>query len=152
MTKINSFPSKIILVDDDEDDRDLFAEAFQSLNLQSDLVLFKNGQELLEYIQKLDNLITTHIFLDLNMPLISGMEILRQLRKTLKVNDSFVTIYSTSASPRDVENAYKYGANGYLKKPSSYQQLCELICKAIQASTVNYGKQLAKNEFILNKD
>lgn len=149
---MNSLPSKIILVDDDEDDRDLFAEAFQSLNLGSDLLLFKSGQELLDYIQQIDHLITTHIFLDLNMPAISGMEILRHLRKTMKAHNLFITIYSTSSSPNDVENAYKNGASGYLRKPSSFQQLCDLICKAIKVGVSHRGKQLAKNEFVLNKD
>lgn len=149
---MNTLPRKIILVDDDEDDRDLFAEAFQSLNIDSDLVLFKSGQELLDYIQKIDHLITTHVFLDLNMPAISGMEILRHLRKTIKANNIFITIYSTSSSPIDVENAYKQGASGYLRKPSTFQQLCDLICRAIQVGVSHRGKQLARNEFVLNKD
>lgn len=152
MTINNNLIPKIILVDDDEDDRDLFAEAFQSLNLKADFVAFKNGHELLDYIQEIDQLISTHVFLDLNMPIISGMTVLKQLRKILKIDAIFVTIYSTSSSQKDVENAYKYGANGYLRKPSCFQELCELIHKAIHSSVVHRGEQLAKDEFVFNKD
>lgn len=149
MTKKSNLISRIILVDDDEDDRDLFAEAFQSLNLKSDFVQFKNGQELLDYIKEIDHSIATLVFLDLNMPIISGMEVLKQLRKTLNINDVFITIYSTSSSQKDVENAYNFGANGYLRKPSNFQHLCKLIYKAIDTVTTNRGNEMAKEEFVL---
>lgn len=148
---MNNLIRKIIVVDDDEDDRDLFAEALESLNLKTELVQFKNGQELLDYLQEVDASIATLVFLDLNMPIISGMEVLKQLRKTFKVNEIFVTIYSTSSSKKDVENAYCYGANGYLRKPSSFQQLCDLINKAIYTSGTHQGKQLVKDKFVLNQ-
>lgn len=147
---MDNYTRKIILVDDDEDDRDLFAEALASLNLKADLVQFKNGHEFLNYIKKVDKSLNIHVFLDLNMPIISGIEVLKQLRKTLKLEHILVTIYSTSSSPNDVENAYTYGAIGYLRKPSCFNELQKMIYKAIKLSLLHNGKQVAKEHFVLS--
>lgn len=142
---------KIILVDDDEDDRDLFAEAFENLKVQAELLLFESGQELLDRIDEIEGSIPTYIFLDLNMPYISGMEVLKRLRKTLGLEHFFVTIYSTSSSESDINSAYRNGANGYLMKPSSFNQLKALIARTLTVGSEIGGKQLPKDKFLLNK-
>ena len=128
MKKVN-----IILVDDDEDDRLLFSEALEELKLDVSFLMFENGLKLIDYLKQLDQYIGTHIFLDLNMPVISGMDCLKKLREFTDSTSPFVTMYSTSSSPLDVEQAYKFGANGYLQKPSCFNTLKESLQKSILA-------------------
>ena len=152
MGKIIKGLRKIILVDDDEDDRDLFSEAFENVKVQAELLLYKNGQELIDCIDEIDRSIPTFIFLDLNMPVLSGMEVLKRLKSTLCLKNIFVTMYSTSSSENDVESAYLNGANGYLIKPSSFNQLTRLILKTLTIGSDHTGKQLPKDKFMLNRD
>lgn len=69
---------RIILVDDDPDDRELFADAVSTLKLRADILLSKIGRDLLERMDTMDRSIGTFIFLDLNMPVMSGMEVLQR--------------------------------------------------------------------------
>lgn len=150
MIKTANDQSKIILVDDDEDDRDLFSEAFENLQVEAELLLFENGQELLNRIDEIDRTIPTFIFLDLNMPIISGMEVLKRIRRTLGLDSIFVAIYSTSCSENDLEAAYQNGANGYLMKPSTFGQLKTLIAKTLTLGLKNGAQQLSRDKFLLN--
>jgi CheY-like chemotaxis protein len=139
----------IILVDDDEEERMFFSEALQELKVEAELLLFENGHKLMDYMAKFDQ-ISVHIFLDLNMPKLSGLECLKKLRELSQSNNSFITIYSTSSSHQDIENAYVNGANCYLKKPSTFKDLKKLIQKAIDEGYSNNGKQLPRDNFFLN--
>lgn len=152
MTALKQQIEKIILVDDDEDDREFFADAFDTLNIRERLVMFESGQAFLDYIEKLDCSIPTFLFLDLNMPILSGMDVLKLLRQKLKLDNIIITIYSTSSSLTDIENAYINGANSYLKKPSNFQGLNEMILKALDTASINGKKQLSKKNFLLDQD
>jgi CheY-like chemotaxis protein len=128
---------KIILVDDDDDDRQFFAEAFEELQLDASLLLLEDGLKLLDHLEQADHHFGTHIFLDLNMPILSGMDCLKKLREFTGTNNPFVTIYSTSTLPADIKEAYENGANGYLPKPSSFAKLKESLHKAILSGITN---------------
>lgn len=143
--------NKIILVDDDEDDRLVFSMALNTLGVHYELLLFEDGQKLMAYMEEKGRELSSIIFLDLNMPTISGIECLRLLRDNLKLKDSFVTIYSTSSSEKDVSAAYKNGAHGYLKKPSCFNRLQNLLNKAINVGVLNKGKQLPKEQFLITE-
>ncbi|MDT7828847.1 response regulator [Pricia sp. S334] len=143
---------RIILVDDDRDDRELFADAFASLRLQAELLLFQNGRELFEQIDRIDRSVLTFMFLDLNMPVISGMEVLKHIRQRSEWDKVFITIYSTSYSEADIESAYHNGAHGYLSKPSSFGKLTSLIAKTLTIATSGKMKPLPKDRFVLNRE
>jgi CheY-like chemotaxis protein len=128
---------KIILVDDDEDDRSLFSEALSDLKLDVTFIMFENGLNLIDYLKQADNFLATHIFLDLNMPILSGMDCLKKLREFTSKTNPFVTIYSTSSSPLDLEEAYKNGANDYLQKPNCYTTLKNSLHKSILHTPTN---------------
>ncbi len=142
---------KIILVDDDPDDRDIFSDAFHTLKIQAELLLLESGQQLMDYIDKIDLSIPTIVFLDLNMPVVSGLDCLKYLREKQTNTDFFITIYSTSASQTDVEKAYFHGANGYIKKPSGFHQLQDMMLRIIKTGFKVKGEQLPKGEFLLNR-
>ena len=139
-------------MDDDEDDRLVFSMALKTLGGYYELLSFEDGNKLMDYIEKVGNDLSTIIFLDLNMPRISGIECLKLLQKKLKLDDSFITIYSTSSSEKDIAAAYQNGANGYLKKPTCFNKLQNLINKVISVGNTNKGQQLPKDQFVLNSD
>ena len=70
----------VLLVDDDQDDIDLFQLAFSKVKVKSSVSFLKNGLEAIEYFQNPENEIPSILFLDLNMPLMGGKEVLYKLR------------------------------------------------------------------------
>ena len=93
----------VFLVDDDQDDRELFEEVIKGIDDSIDLLMFKNALELMEYLNREDISLPQIIFLDLNMPLISGTESLKQIRSNPRFMDISIAIYSTSSLEKDIE-------------------------------------------------
>lgn len=114
--------NKILIVDDDQDDRALLSEVIQELYPNLKWTTAGNGEEALQYIQA-DPQPPTVIFLDLNMPILNGYEFLRDYIKTDKAKESNIIIYSTSSHPRDREITKGLGASDYLVKQSSFTEL-----------------------------
>ena len=104
----------IALAEDDEDDRSFFAETFKSLKVRSKILLFKNGKELMDYLNCPETELPTIIFLDLNMPIMGGIEALNWIRSQSRLDNIFIAIFSTSSSERDIEETFVLGANVYL--------------------------------------
>lgn len=120
----------ILMADDDADDRFLVQAAFEDNRIFDTLVFFEDGEQLLEYfnaneIQTLPDL----ILLDLNMPKRDGREVLKVIRQNEKWDKVPIIIFSTSNAPDDVNASYILGANCYIVKPSSYEELKDLIFK-----------------------
>lgn len=114
---------KVILVDDDSDDRMLFEEAFTGLKIESNFNMFQNGVELLAYLNSDETDAPDLIFLDLNMPIMGGIETLEHIRKSEKYSRVPIAIYSTSNSDYDIQETLVKGANVYIVKPSSFDKL-----------------------------
>lgn len=124
---------KILVTDDDEDDRDFFAEAVADLHLTNPVEFCKNGVELLDRLYDKKNDIPDIIFLDLNMPILSGFETLQQIREDIKFKDvPVIAIYSTSATEDGVKNTFGLGANAYIVKPIVFSDLKKLLKKVIE--------------------
>ena len=126
-------PLIILLADDDESDRLLFEEAFGELTIKSVVHTVNNGMQLMDYLTKKDAALPHLIFLDLNMPRKNGLECLKEIRDNEKLKKIPVAIYSTSASKNDIEETFRNGANVYIKKPSDFSILKELLAKVISA-------------------
>jgi CheY-like chemotaxis protein len=75
----------IVLADDDEDDRLLFTEAFEELKIDTRVDTFKDGVELMNYLNKEDSILPSILFLDLNMPKKSGIECLKEIKQKEKI-------------------------------------------------------------------
>ncbi len=123
---------KIVLVDDDEDDRMFFADALQEIEISTELVEFHNGQELLDYLSDPNTEHPQLIFLDLNMPVMDGFQCLREIRKNPELKDLVVAIYSTSSSERDIEETFVNGANIYINKPNRFEELKKTIGQVVK--------------------
>ncbi len=119
----------IYLADDDEDDRILFLDAVEELNLPLNVVQTTDGNELLEALNKADHL-PDIIFLDINMPCKNGFECLKEIRSTYgNLKKVKIIMLSTSSSLIHIKISYKLGADFYAIKPGSYQGLKELLGK-----------------------
>ena len=118
----------IYLADDDADDREVFVDALQELSPDTQLIISNDGEELMTTLD--DNVPPPPyvIFLDLNMPRKNGYECLREIRRTHKLRDIMVVIFSTTDNRDSIERTYSLGANYYIRKPHSF----ELLKKAIQ--------------------
>ena len=115
-------PSKVFIIDDDEDDRELFCEALSDISDSIKCVSALNGQEALHALQN-SNPLPDFIFLDLNLPRMSGTQCLAELKKMERVSSIPVIIYSTSKSEEDREKTKELGSVYFLTKPSSMVEL-----------------------------
>ena len=114
----------IMIVDDDEDDRELFCEAIDSIDLDLKCVHLENGEKALQYLQDDEKPMPDYIFLDLNMPKLNGKECLVAIKKIDHLKKVPIIIYSTSNHPSDREQTMKLGANGFINKQTEFNSLC----------------------------
>jgi CheY-like chemotaxis protein len=121
---------KLILIDNDEDDQEIFVMALEKLGKPVDVRMFSGGTEALAFLRK-ENFIPSFIFIDMNMPLMSGKECLGEIRKISALNNATIFIYSTAANPAAFDELIKLGAKDFLVKPSEFQGLIELLSKMI---------------------
>lgn len=136
---------RILLTDDDEDDRDIFSDATAGIHLNFPIEFCKNGVELIDRLHD-KNLFTPDIvFLDLNMPIMSGFETLQQIRKDDFFKDTpVIAIYSTSASEAGILKTFTLGANAYIIKPSDFNDLKKLVKKVIET---DWKEKLSHSKF-----
>ena len=138
----------IALADDDEDDRMLFEEAIKQLSIKTKLALFKDGQELMNFLFLPDIIQPNLIFLDLNMPAKNGMQCLQEIRQNSSLKNLAIAIYSTSSSEQDIEDTFVNGANIYIKKPTSFSKLKEVIEKVVQINWQYQTSNMNRNTFL----
>ncbi len=140
---------RVLLADDDPDDQLLFREAFEGIKIKTQVDTVKNGLELMDFLQKDDAILPHLLFLDLNMPMKSGMDCLQEIRKNPALKDIAVVIYSTSSTDRDIEESFVKGANVYLQKPNDFSSLKKALGEVI---TINWQYQtsgLNRDNFLL---
>jgi CheY-like chemotaxis protein len=136
---------RILLTDDDQDDRDFFAEAVQDIDLKFPVEFCQNGLELLKRLYDSTLFIPDIIFLDLNMPIMSGFETLQQIREDILFKHiPVIAIYSTSATEEGVKNTFRLGANAYVVKPTDFNDLKKLVKKVIQ---MDWKERLKHSKF-----
>ena len=140
---------RITLAEDDEDDRLFFTDAFEEFKINTIVNTLNNGRELLNYLEHPETILPNIIFLDLNMPILNGMECLKEIKQNNKFNDIAIAIYSTSASDQDVENTFVLGANIYIKKPSNFNELKKILSDVVIINWQYHTNDLNKDNFLL---
>lgn len=126
---------KIILVEDNVADVELTKMAFNKLELPLEVVHVFDGYELLELLKKLNLEDIALILLDLNMPKIGGLDILKLMSEDEELCKLPVIIFSSSNNESDVFECYEYGANAYVSKPLDINE----FHKTIQAIAYFWG-------------
>ncbi len=138
----------VILVDDDPDDRDLFAEAMNMVDPRVHVTMKRDGEELANYLSQ-ESDIPDLIFLDLNMPKKNGRECLADLQKNPRFKSVPVIIYTTSLNPVDIEETFKNGASRFFRKPNSFEELKEIL-NSILFSELTLSGPRGKEDFVLS--
>lgn len=140
----------IAIADDDADDRAIFITAANNLNIGVKALEFENGPELVEFLQDTDSSLPEVIFLDLNNPVMDGMECLQIIRGMKKCVGVIVAIYTTSARQNDVDGTYVLGADLYIQKPNSLEELEKCITKVIETRSEYPKGDFSRNDFVLS--
>ena len=139
----------IILADDDEDDILFFTDAFDELKINTKVNTFKDGEELMNYLNTDDAVMPNVLFLDLNMPKKTGIECLSEIKANNKMSGIAIAIYSTSASEEDIEKTFVLGANIYIKKPGDFKKLKKVLSEVVSINWQYHTNSLNKDNFLL---
>ena len=125
-------PLQLLLVEDNEDDVFLMTRALRSAGIDLPVHVIADGQEALEYLagtgpyaDRAAYPLPVLTFLDIKLPQTSGLELLRLIRSRPELRRTIVIMLTSSSHPEDVREAYNLGANSYVVKPASFQQLVE---------------------------
>lgn len=120
--------SPILLIEDNPMDVDLTRRAFIRHNLNNPLQVARDGQEALDFIEKweMGETVPVVILLDLKLPKVSGLEVLRVIRAHPDFGTIAVVILTSSAEDRDIHEAYSLGANSYIVKPVDFDKFIEV--------------------------
>ena len=122
----------ILLIDDDKDDAELFKEALEEVSPAVNFYYFNDARRALEELSGQSVPLPDIIFLDINMPVISGWECLTKFKKTKHLSAIPVVMYTTSSLARERQIAQDLGATGFITKPNDYNLLKELLAKTLQ--------------------
>jgi len=118
----------ILLVEDRAVDIDLTKRAFERRRLLNPIQVAKDGEEAVAFIGRWEAGEPTPIciLLDLKMPKLNGLEVLRQLKSHPEFSKIPVVVLTTSTEDRDIEEAYKLGCNSYIVKPVEFDKFMEV--------------------------
>jgi two-component system response regulator len=110
----------ILLVEDNPDDVMFTLRAFEKNNISNEVVVASDGEQALEILQPADEdkaLRPALVLLDVNLPKIDGLEVLRRIRSHSRTAGLPVVILTTSNEERDIVDSYRMGANSFVRKP-----------------------------------
>ena len=134
---LEPMPVSLLIIDDDEDDRELFCEAALELDKDLKCTSCGGGEEALKLLRSSKNVKPDFIFLDMNMPRMSGKQCLSKLKESKSCRDIPVIIYSTAKIDRDVAEVKRLGAAAFLIKPSRQKDLMHSIQMVIDQKWEN---------------
>lgn len=118
----------ILLVEDSCGDVELALRAFKKNNIGNEVVIKRDGASAVDYLLSCgpDDLPVV-VLLDMNLPRMSGLEILRKLRSEERTRLLPVVILTSSSEERDIAAGYRLGANSYIKKPVDFAEFTEVV-------------------------
>jgi two-component system response regulator len=133
----------ILLIEDQPDDELLTIRALKKHNLKNEVVVVRDGAEALDYLFARDKYAERELpqltLLDLKLPKVDGLEVLRQVRADPRTRRLPVIVLTSSKEERDVVQSYDLGANSYVRKPVDFEQFSEAV------------RQLGLYWFVLNE-
>jgi two-component system, response regulator len=128
----------IFLVEDNPSDIELTRRAFEKSRVANRLVVAEDGKQALDYLFEATNEMPALMLLDLKLPKIPGLEVLKRLRENVRTRRLPVIILTSSNEEQDVARGYDLGVNSYIRKPVDFVQFVQ----SVQA----FGNVLARFE------
>jgi CheY-like chemotaxis protein len=124
----------ILLVEDNRDDEELAIRALKKNNIPNAVVVARDGVEALDYLFGSEgqpaggvNVLPQVILLDLNLPKLNGLDVLRRIRSEQRTRFLPVVVLTSSKEEEDILNSYALGANSYVRKPIDFGQFIEAV-------------------------
>jgi len=130
----------IMIVDDDIDDIDIFIDAAREVEPTAEYISAQNGLDAINFINAADTQ-PEYIFVDLNMPKLNGKQFIREIRKNPLFSNTKIIVYSTSRMDGDEEEVKFLGADEFIAKPTSLDELRSEIARVL--SKEYYGGGVA---------
>ena len=128
------FEKAILLVEDNADDEELTVRALKRNNVTNELVVARDGVEALDYLVGTGKyagrntaILPGLVLLDLKLPKIDGLEVLRRIRADERTRRMPVTMLTSSKQEQDVIRSYDLGANSYIRKPVDFNQFSDAV-------------------------
>lgn len=125
---------RILLVEDNADDVELTVHAFRSSRMANDIVVARDGEEALDYLLgtgvhagRDPSELPALVLLDLKLPGIGGLEVLRRVRERPETRRVPVVILTTSSEEQDLATSYDLGVNSYVRKPVDFTQFASAV-------------------------
>ena len=123
---------KILLVEDNPDDVELTLRAFRKRNLANEIVVARDGEEALAILFQSGKESPRHrvvdlILLDLKLPKVDGLEVLRQVKNNPETQPIPVIVLTSSKEENDLAESYRLGANSYIRKPVNFDKFTEVV-------------------------
>jgi two-component system, response regulator len=119
--------SLIVLVEDNPDDEALTLRALKKHRVANDIVVLRDGAEALDYLLSETTPVPDLVLLDLKLPKIDGLEVLRRLRESPRTSLLPIVILTSSIEDGDLIEGYRRRANSYIRKPVDFEQFSEAV-------------------------
>lgn len=124
-------PFRVLIIEDNPDDVDLTQEALQEAKILVDFYVAEDGVEGLDFLYCRGNYVNAPrpdlVLLDLNLPKVSGQEILRTIKADRRLASIPVVVLTTSGAHEDITRAYQHHANAYVTKPVDLEQFLKVV-------------------------
>jgi CheY-like chemotaxis protein len=127
---------EILLVEDNERDAELTMRALKKGGLANKLLWVKDGQQALDYLFRQgefsgrEDVVPRLVLLDLKMPRVDGIEVLRQIRSDPKLKLIPVVVMTSSQEEKDLDQTYDLGVNSYIVKPVDFAAVADIVRQA----------------------
>jgi CheY-like chemotaxis protein len=126
-------PRRILLVDDSPNDTEMAVDALHQYHLANEVITLRDGVEALDYLYRREKFANRTdgdpavILLDLKMPRVDGLEVLRQIKSDARLKSIPVVIMTSSREEQDVVKSYQLGVNAYVVKPLEFHAFIDAI-------------------------
>ncbi len=126
--------SKILLVEDNEDDIALTLRAFRKNRIENEIVVARDGVEALEYLfcrgryaERNPQSMPAVVLLDLKLPKVDGLEVLKKIRADERTRNLRTVVLTSSTEKQDVLSSYEFGACSYIRKPVDFDEFVSAV-------------------------
>ena len=117
----------LLLVEDNIDDLALIMRALKRSDMAPEIVVARDGVEALAYLHEEERALPKFVLLDLNLPKMTGLEVLRRIREDPRTRHLPVVVLTSSQEDRDINTSYDLGASSYVRKPVRSERFADAV-------------------------